>query len=757
MEMHPLQPGDPEDLGAHVISGRLTEGPRGVAYLGRESDDLPLRVIKLLRPDPETGGDDVARFDRVQRVSSSHIARALAHGMHGDQAYVVREHVEGRSLAEIVAEDGPLDGDSLERLATGVLTALTAVHLAGITHRGLTPNNVIVASDGPRVTDVDLGEPVGEVGYRAPEQIRGLGYGPSADIFAWGAIVVFAATGKPPFGQDADAVLDGEPEVGDLPERLRRVVLPALSKDVGKRPTTYTALLQLLGDKRGEAAAIATQKLSSMPGAPIEGVPVQGAPVQGVPPMAGPPQWGPQVPQEPVPGGPVPPGPMMPGAPMPSGPMQGGPLQGGPPMQGGGPAPYGPVPGGTEPMQGVPMPPPAPVWGPPQDAPQQPQVPQSVPGQTVPTRGPRRPFPMGLAAAVGALALLSGAALWGANYYAPTQRIETVAAAGDASPSEGGAAGIGGTDNSVAQPAQPQPQQSQPEVTVPWAATPSADPDDVGPMVLPTEWTTPTPPELSTVPTPIQIPTQPVIQPTTLPTAGPATVTVTPVPTPTVTVTPTQSPTPYPPSATPTPTSTETGTPTETATPSPTRTRHRWPNRHSPRPTATVTASRTPTAKPTVTVTAKPPVTVTAKPPAKPKPTPKPTPSFGLTMPATPSAKPTKDTPPTETRNPKNPVAVCGPGFSVQRQQAFRGGETFQLYNNSTGENCVVTMKTVDVGKSTPVSATLEVQGGASRTDSASYEFYAGPVKLPAKGKCVRFRGSVGSDDSNWSNWSNCG
>ncbi|WP_176993071.1 serine/threonine protein kinase [Nonomuraea jiangxiensis] len=726
----------------------MTEGPRGVAYLGKESDDLPLRVIKLLRPDPATGGDDSARFARVQSVSSSHVARTLAHGMHGDQPYVVREHVEGRSLAEIVAEDGPLDGDSLERLATGVLTALTAVHLAGITHRSLTPNNVIVASDGPRVTDVDLGEPAGEVGYRAPEQIRGLGYGPSADIFAWGAIVVFAATGKAPFGQAPEAVLDGEPEVGDLPDRLRRVVLLALSKDVGKRPTTYTALLQLLGDKRGEAAAIATQKVPSMPGAPIEGVPVQGAPGQGVSPVAGPPQWGPQVPQEPVPGGPVPPGPMpQGGAPVPPGPPQIGPVP--------------PVPGGPGPMQGVPMQPPAPVWGPPQDQPQ-PQVLQSVPGQTVSSRAPRKSFPMGLAAAVGALALLSGVGLWGANHYATTQRFEPVAAAVDAPPSEGGAAGVGGTGDSGGQPEQPA--QGQPQVTVPWAATPSADPNDVGPMVLPTDWTSPTPPELSTVPTPLQIPNQPVTPPPAQPTAVPATVpaTVTVTPTPTVTVTPTQTtPTPSPPptqTPTPTETSTETGTPTpsETATPTPSETRTRHRHRHTPTPTVTVSPSPTATAKPPVTVTAKPPVTVTAKPTVtvtvKPTARPKPTPSFGLT----PSAKPTNGTPPTEMRNPKNPVAVCGPGFTVQRQQAFRGGETFLLYNGSTGENCVVTMKTVDVGKSTPVSATLEVQGGESRTDSASYEFYAGPVKLPAKGKCVRFRGSVGSGSTS-SNWSNCG
>lgn len=128
-------------------------------------------MIKLLPPAPSLGGgDDIARLSGTQRVSSSYVARVLDAGRHGEQLYVVREHIQGHSLAEVVTHDGPLDADALERVSVGVLTALTAVHLAGITHRGLTPHNVIMGPDGPRVTDIDLGEPVGEVSYRAPSR-----------------------------------------------------------------------------------------------------------------------------------------------------------------------------------------------------------------------------------------------------------------------------------------------------------------------------------------------------------------------------------------------------------------------------------------------------------------------------------------------------------------------------------------------------------------------------------------------------------
>ncbi|QYC38707.1 Serine/threonine-protein kinase AfsK [Nonomuraea coxensis DSM 45129] len=724
--MHPLRPGDPAKLGAYDIAGRLTDGPRGAAFLGRESDDAPLRVIKLLPSAPEAGSDDVARLTGVQRVSSSSVARTLEAGRHDDHIYVVREHVEGRSLAEVVATDGPLDADTLERVAVGVLTALTAVHLAGITHRGLTPHNVILGPDGPRVTDVDLGEPAGETGYRAPEQIRGLAYGPYADVFAWAATVAFAATGQPPFGQDEEAVLNGEPELGSLAEPLRRVVQAALSKDTGQRPTTYTALLQLLGDKRGGVAA---QKPESGPdvvldGIPLQGViipgltapgaPVPGLPMDGVPPQGMPVEGVPLQQNFPGQGLPGQPGQGQPGQGLP---VPGLPADGVPPQQNWGPPPVPPqgglAPAGPEPVEGVPVPP-EPMWEPPREE----QRPPAVQGQTVPSH-PKRKFPLGLAAAVGALALLSGAGLWGANQYAATQNFETVAVAGGAKTQDPAAAGNVVTNNDGQPRTQPnnpdQTGQNPPDVTVPWAKTPGTTQEDVGPMTLPSDWTSqaPTPPEYSTVPSPLPINSQPVAQPpvTTQPAATPTAAQ------PTVTVTRRGR-------HTPTPSNTKVATmgPSESPTPVPTV-------------TVTATPSPTPTPTPTVTVTATPTPPV---PPATPTKEPEP-------------AQPTKAAQP----HGKSPEEACGEGFYIQRRQHFGDGETFQLYNNSTGENCVMTIKKVNIGKASPVSATLEVQGGETKTDSGSYEFYAGPVKLQAKGKCVRFSGSVGSAATS-AGWANC-
>ncbi|MEV0617196.1 hypothetical protein AB0I81_28010 [Nonomuraea sp. NPDC050404] len=707
--MHPLQPGDPAKLGAYDLTGRLTEGPRGVAYLGKESDDAPIRVIKLLPPVSDAREDDIARLTGAQRVSSSYVARTLDTGEHGDRLYVVREHVLGHSLAEVVSHDGPLDADALERVAVGTLTALTAVHLAGVTHRGLTPNNIIMGAEGPRITDLDLGDPVGEPAYRSPEQLQGLSYGPYADVYSWAATMVFAATGRPPFGQDDEAGAAGEPDVGDLAEPLRRVVLSALAKDVGQRPTTYMALLQLLGDKSGAAAGAVARKSSSQPGATIVGVPVAGTPAQGMPAadeatvnwaqfargLSVPAQqaWQPPATLEGAQG----PGPAQMQGPPPVPPAQGmSPIQDPPPM-------YGPPPAQAAPMEGVTLPPAAPMWQAPAD-----QAPHQSPvvGQTVSDR-PARKFPMGLAAAVGALALLSAAGLWGAGQYAATQKFEVVAAAAETSaPStaqEGGGNGAG-----VQQPVQSQPQQSQAEVTVPWGQTSGTDTKDVGPMELPKEWTSqpPTPPEFSTVPSPA---------PTTLAPVAPPTVTAAP----TVTV--------------PQPTTQATVTVTPTPTP-PEREHVSVLGGTEPPPTPTPSASSSGEGSPGPTVT------VTVTPSDDP---------FDPQQPDSPepTQEPSNPAPPDQNGGSSHTSArICGPGYTMADSRRFASGGIFLLVNRESAMACAVTLKGVELGKKTGVSVQIGTGGGAPQQMNVAHEFYAGPVRVSLKGgKCVQYSGSVGS------------
>ncbi|MFG1698266.1 protein kinase [Nonomuraea sp. NPDC049309] len=867
--MHPLRPGDPERIGAFSIVGLLGEGPRGEVFLGRESEDAPKVAIKLLPAEPESERE-LDRYLGVKRVSSSYVARVLDAGYLGDRPYIVREYVEGKSLAETVAGGEPLKGDALERVAVGVLTALSAIHLAGLAHRALTPHNVILSPDGPRVTDAAIGDPAGDPAYQAPEQLKGLEYGPYADVFAWAATIVYAGTGRPPFA-GKEATLNGEPDVGIQAEPLRRVLLSALTKEVGDRPTTYSALMQVLGDApapnpattpkgaattpkgaattpkgaaaaaKGAAAGVAAatagtaagtpaskdktptadkpstpaasgpqQPATAKPGTPaaskaeapaaegpkqpaasgagaaapgkpstpaesgpqqpaaakagapaangaqqppaaekskpgangaeapkppaprpapdgppLEGVPIARPPMQGMPPQGGPYQGPPQGQGGPMPpqgqGGPIPVPPQ--GAPVPPHiPVQAGPLQG-PPMQG--PPPQGaqqgppmpPMPGsptqgppsvppqgqphvpaqGQPHLQGRPVTPEATMWGPPEADP--PQPPAQIRIEQPASPAPRRGLPLGLIAGVATVALVSAVGLWGANRYVRLQQVDPSLVAqqanSDAIPTPTGTSTP--PPQGTGGPGDPQ---ATAEATVPWAA--SGDPNDVGPLVLPTEWSSATPdvPELTSAPTtPAPLPSQPVTVPTQPP----------------VTVTQTQRATP-----------TKKSTPTQT-----------------PKPQATVTKTVQPTPTPTKTVT-KTPAQQTRQPEPEPtKTTAKPSPTKTTTQPTTPAT------------NPYTATQVCGSGFSVQRSISFAGGVTYQLWNNSTGQNCAVTIKTADIGKSTSTGVTLEAQGGGSQSDNGNYEYYAGPVKVSAKGKCVRISGYVGSGRSS-ADWANC-
>ncbi|MEU4697125.1 protein kinase domain-containing protein [Nonomuraea dietziae] len=697
--MDAVSPGDPERFDDYAIVGRLGEGPRGVVYLGRDSDDGELRVIKPLTGESADDSETLDRLRSVKRVSSSYVARVYDVGVVDGRPYVVREHVEGRSLAETVEAEGPLSGDALERVAVGVLTALTSAHLAGVTHRALTPHNVILGPDGPRVTDAAIGEPAGELGYRSPEQLKELRYGPPSDVFSWAATVVYAATGRAPFEHEAQAVLNEKPDVGPLPQPLRRVVVAALSKEVATRPTTYTALLQLLGDKNSDKLVAGTPAvIVPDPSPPLEGTlrlpmyrtpepdPVETAPVQAAAPAWGPPPV--EAPQEPS---------------------------------------HGPHPIVSVPAQG---PPPA-----------------------------RRPFPIGLVAALAAVVLISALGLWGANRYA-SMTLNTVAAEGkqlaESVPSPKGDVPATDTGSGVSQPQPPGTQQGQAKVTVPWAKTPGPESTDVMPFELPTDDPNSLlpQPELTSVPSPVPVPTQNIAVPPT---------TVAPVPSSAPTVTVTAEPTPKPEAK---PSKTREGEPESPPEKKPTQEPEKKPTEEpekkpTPEPEPTPTPTPTPTPKPeqptvapSTTKPADPKPTKSVEPqPTKPaEPKPKPTPTPTRTAVPTPT-KPSE--PPAEKTNPYTPAQACGGGFYVQRQQAFAGGTTYQLYNNSTGYNCVVTMKTANIGQLTRVSATLEVQGKGATTDSGDYKYYA-VAKAYGKGSCVKFSGST-AQGSTSSGFDNCG
>jgi serine/threonine protein kinase len=126
--------------------------------------------------------------------------------------WLATAYVPGPTLQQLVDERGPLPEAALWRLAGGLAEALHAVHAAGLVHRDLKPNNVLVAEDGPRVIDFGVSRALDATSVPDPGRRSGPrrschrsrqeagDVGAASDVFSLGAVLCFAATGWPPFG-----------------------------------------------------------------------------------------------------------------------------------------------------------------------------------------------------------------------------------------------------------------------------------------------------------------------------------------------------------------------------------------------------------------------------------------------------------------------------------------------------------------------------------------------------------------------------
>ncbi|GAA4991671.1 WD40 repeat protein [Nonomuraea thailandensis] len=233
-------PGDPERLGGYWLAARLGAGGRGVVY---DAYDDEGRRFAVTVPRGEVGR-------RYERVTCRHLAEVVAVGSDGGVPYVVSEFVNGPDLRQAVALHGPYTGDELVALAGALAQVLRALHDARLTHRGLNPESVLLADDGPKVIELGLpvSGPVGAYTYQAPEVLTGQAAEAAADVFAWGAVVLFAATGRDPFhgeslGGIMHRLLTVDPDVSCLPDSLCELVGRALAKDPAERPTAAELLV----------------------------------------------------------------------------------------------------------------------------------------------------------------------------------------------------------------------------------------------------------------------------------------------------------------------------------------------------------------------------------------------------------------------------------------------------------------------------------------------------------------------------------
>lgn len=196
------------------LERRLGRGGMASVHLARDEElDRPVavKVLDALAGDDEARRRFVREARLAARLSHPNVVAVYDVGDRDGVPYIVMEYVEGETLAELLAGRGRLAPEEAVRLAVQVCAGLEHAHAAGLVHRDVKPQNLLVGTDGTvKISDFGIaraaeatrmtteGTILGTAGYLAPEQLAGGEITPAADVYGVGAVLYEALTGRPP-------------------------------------------------------------------------------------------------------------------------------------------------------------------------------------------------------------------------------------------------------------------------------------------------------------------------------------------------------------------------------------------------------------------------------------------------------------------------------------------------------------------------------------------------------------------------------
>ncbi|HEV3475123.1 MAG TPA: Stk1 family PASTA domain-containing Ser/Thr kinase [Actinomycetota bacterium] len=257
--------------GRYQLEAPLGQG--GMAKVFRATDTVLNRQVAVKVLSPQFASDEafVARFRREAQAAAGlnhpNIVSVFDTGSQGEVHFIVMEYVEGRTLRDVIHQEGPLLPERAVEIAAAVALALAAAHEAGLVHRDVKPGNVMLTKDGEvKVMDFGIARTstgdtltqtatvLGTASYLSPEQAQSQPVDPRSDIYSLGCVLYEMLTGQPPFTGESpvsiaykhvrETPVPPGRKNADVPQSIDSVVMKCLAKNPANRYETADELRQ---------------------------------------------------------------------------------------------------------------------------------------------------------------------------------------------------------------------------------------------------------------------------------------------------------------------------------------------------------------------------------------------------------------------------------------------------------------------------------------------------------------------------------
>jgi len=267
------------------IERRLGRGGMAAVYLAHDQElgrPVAVKVLETLAGEDESRRRFLREAQLAARLTHPNIVTVYDAGEHDGSLYIVMEYVEGETLAERFARRGRLPPEEVVGLGRQACAGLQHAHDAGLVHRDVKPQNLLVRSDGTlKISDFGIaraaeatqitmaGTILGTAGYLAPEQASGEEASAAADVYGLAAVLYEALTGRPPVRVESlaelpTAHLRPPAPVRELapsvPPELERAVMGALARRPEERPASAAELADTLDGTATEAPTVALRR-----------------------------------------------------------------------------------------------------------------------------------------------------------------------------------------------------------------------------------------------------------------------------------------------------------------------------------------------------------------------------------------------------------------------------------------------------------------------------------------------------------------